>query len=1291
MAGNPRVLELLEEMLDSGQEPEEVCRDCPELLAEVRQRWQAFRRIDTAVGALFPEPGTPSAVETHTPEPPIAGLPQIPGYEVEAVLGQGGMGVVYKARHLRLNRVVALKMLLAGAYAGRHELVRFQREAETLASLRHPNIVQVYDVADHAGRPYFTMEYIEGGNLARKLAGTPLPARRAAELTAILAEAVEAAHQSGVIHRDLKPGNVLLTADGSLKITDFGLARRVESGPEFTLSGARLGTLSYMAPEQALGKSSAMGPPADLYALGAILYELLTGRPPFRAETATETERQVIAEDPALPTRLNAKVPRDLETICLKCLHKSPARRYANAQDLADDLRRFLDGKSIRGRRVGVFERAVKWARKRPAAVLLVVALLILSGAALWLLHLEADRQAAKAQREEKAQRAIEMALGRAKDLRREERWREALDVLKQAATHLTEAESLSLQERLEKEQSDLQLADELERVRGNSPMESDAFFFYIRQEKAFRQAFERAGLEIGDDPKPVATFIGSSAIRDQLLAAIEDWAIVAAINHADPLVRQLLRVTRVADPEPRWRDRFRDSTIWWSREELLRLADNAFNTTPPPTEHQLALLGWLLRRVGAMDQSTRLLGEACRRQPNNFWLNREMGTTLHLDGRNLESATYFRVALALRPDSPSAYGDLGKALFDAGQIEDALAAFRRAVELSPAGFSTPDFLVSPLAATGHWTEAADECRRAMAANPRGHRSAFKLGLALWNNQKDEDAIPLFRQAIAVGNRDVNPYLYLGQACSRIGQHDQAATALRGAVALIPSDPTLRELLARELCEIGQKKEAIVELQQAIVGGHSDALATASFHAKVGTLLRAQGETEVAVTAFQKATKLAPQFTTAWHGLATALLDQGRFAEARAATARQLKLPASETARRVQQRQLDLCDTLLPVAADLPAILAGQKQPPEATTQRALAEWCLKHGRRPSAAASYYAAVLLAKPSLVDDLEVGNRFDAACAAALAGSGIGEDSAKLEVGRREVWRRQALDWLTAEYDAWAERHRLGKPGDRTVVAASVRSWQQNEYLAGVRDEQALVRLPSQERRTWQRFWARVATLAARDPVVLFDRARGHVVLREWRKAAACYAEGIQLEPTDNAEIWFEYAATQLLAGDRSGYRKTCAQMLVRSRGTPFMRPYLVARACTLAPASVDDLGQSAQLSEAELQDHQTAFWSLTEQAALRLRAGKAQEAVRFSGAALAADGYPGRAMLNWLWLALAHKQLGQAAEARRWLDKATAWLDQQEGRMPVATYGIGMHYHNWLEAHVLRQEAEALLR
>jgi tetratricopeptide (TPR) repeat protein len=307
--------------------------------------------------------------------------PVVPGYEVLGELGRGGMGIIYKARQLGLNRLVALKMILAGAHAGAEAIARFRREAEAAARLQHRNIVQIYEVGEHDGRPFFSLEYVDGGDLADRLDGTPLPVRQAVELTETLAHTIEYAHQQGIVHRDLTPSNVLLTADGTPKVTDFGLARfLIGGGASPTRTGSILGTPSYMAPEQAQANKQAVGPATDVYALGAILYEMLTGRPPFKAETPLDTALQVVHQEPVAPSRLHAKVPHDLETICLKCLEKEPCRRYASAAALAADLKRFRNREPIQARRVRSWERAAKWIRRRPAAaalagVLMAVAL----------------------------------------------------------------------------------------------------------------------------------------------------------------------------------------------------------------------------------------------------------------------------------------------------------------------------------------------------------------------------------------------------------------------------------------------------------------------------------------------------------------------------------------------------------------------------------------------------------------------------------------------------------------------------------------------------------------------------------------------------------------------------------------------------------------------------------------------------------------------------------------------------------------------------------------------------
>ena len=286
------------------------------------------------------------------------------------------MGVVYKARQLAADRVVAVKAIKAAGCDDEAALNRFRNEARRVARVQHSHVVQIHEVGEADGRPYFTMEFCPGGGLDAKLAGTPLPPREAAALVESLARAAQAAHDHGVIHRDLKPANVLLAEDGTPKITDFGLAKELDDDSDATASRAVLGTPSYMAPEQTLGKAGEAGPAADVYALGTILYECLTGRPPFLAATAVDTLLLVRTAAPAAPAQLQPKTPRDLETICLKCLRKEPGQRYSSAAALAEDLRRFRAGEPIAARPVGAVERLVKWARRRPAAAALLAGLI---------------------------------------------------------------------------------------------------------------------------------------------------------------------------------------------------------------------------------------------------------------------------------------------------------------------------------------------------------------------------------------------------------------------------------------------------------------------------------------------------------------------------------------------------------------------------------------------------------------------------------------------------------------------------------------------------------------------------------------------------------------------------------------------------------------------------------------------------------------------------------------------------------------------------------------------------
>jgi serine/threonine-protein kinase len=376
-------------------------------------------------------PADPSATMDHAPpsadatsdeisEPPkrpaakraVPDVVNVPGYEILGILGRGGMGVVYKAKHLKLKRTVALKMVLAGGHASESDLARFYIEAEAVAQLQHPNIVQVFEISEQNGLPFFALEYVDGGSLSKKLDGKPQPPRDAARMVQTLAEAMAYAHLHGIIHRDLKPANILLTHDGHAKITDFGLAKRLEEDSGQTKSGTLMGTPNYMAPEQARGDTKEVGPLADVYALGVILYQMITGRTPFVGTSILDTIQQVRNLEPVPPSRLHPKVPADLETICLKCLQKEPQKRYASADDLAEDLRFFLAGEAIRARPVSGAERLWRWCKRNPkvaglsAAVLALLVTVAVVSSVMWVRvsYEHAEAVAARALADQKAQ-----------------------------------------------------------------------------------------------------------------------------------------------------------------------------------------------------------------------------------------------------------------------------------------------------------------------------------------------------------------------------------------------------------------------------------------------------------------------------------------------------------------------------------------------------------------------------------------------------------------------------------------------------------------------------------------------------------------------------------------------------------------------------------------------------------------------------------------------------------------------------------------------------------------------
>jgi serine/threonine-protein kinase len=1123
MADDSRVRQLLEEALDSGLGPEEVCRaaGAVELLPQVRRRWQRLCLLQAQLGTLFPPPGT---------EPPAGHapgeLPVLPDYEVQAVLGRGGMGVVYRARHLRLERTVALKMLLAGPSATAEERERFLREARAVAGLRHPNIIQVHDVSEVDGQPYFTMEYVEGGSLAQKLAGAPQPARQAAALVATLAEAVQAAHQGGIIHRDLKPANVLLAPPtdeglpaggrpswGTPRITDFGLARRLEGGGEVTLSGIPIGTPSYMAPEQARGQREAVGPATDVYALGAILYEMLTGRPPFRAETAVATLQQVLADEPAPPSRLNSQVPRDLETICLKCLHKEPPRRYPTAAALADDLGRFERGEPIAARPAGRLGRLARWARRRPTAAALCVALLAtallalaLVGGGVWLTLQQAQRR-----------QAITADLDELVGLQERARWAEARAVLERAEARLDGEGPDDLRRRLDQARRGLDLVIRLDAIRLKRLTRGELAFYKARASREYAEAFEQAGLgTVADPPPQVAARINASAVRGALVAAVHDWAACAADRAQRGWLLKVARPTGYDSDG--WRKRAFDPAVWEDPELLAELARTAPVAREPVS--LLLALGERLRAVGG--DAAPLLRRVLSEHPADFWANLVLGDAV-LKVAPVEAGGYYRAALASRPGAAVGYTSLGDALNalnlrdeaiayhrravqidpqyarghtnlgnilkDSGQVEEALACYRRALEVDPEYAWAHYDLANLLRGEGRREEALAHYRRYHDLDPANTHVANILRADLVWRGRGEEVLRAWKKALEADPPGHAAWFGYAELCLFLGREAEYRRARQDLLRRFgdSSDPYVAERTARAVLLLPAAEEEL-RAAAALAERAVAARATAAqwvypyFLFAQGLAEYRQGHYDSAIAIMRggAATVMGPA-----PRLVVAMADyrKGQREEARkslAATISDFDWRAAQVAGRddwiwhVLRREAEAL-----IVPNLPAFLRGEYQPRDNDERLAFLGGCQFRGLY-AAAAQLYADAFAANGAVAEELSTACRYRAACCAAQAGCGGGADGAKLSAAERARWRRQARDWLRLDLAAWTKRLEAAKPTDRAEVRRTLARWRADPDLAGLRDPAALERLPPAERQECRALWRDLEALLGPTP-------------------------------------------------------------------------------------------------------------------------------------------------------------------------------------------------------------------
>lgn len=732
------IRELVEEAMSSDRSVEDVCDGYPNLVDDVRVLWRRACLVADQIETLFPDSDLlNSCLDNRSAGdgvPCDGAMPRIPGYDVQSVVGFGGMGVVYKARHLSLDRIVAVKVPLAGAFASTSDRKRHFREAQAIATLDHPNIITIHEVGEVAGRPYLTMEFIDGQYLGARIAGTPQPVRDSAALIATLADAIHHGHVAGVTHRDLKPANILLTSDGTPKITDFGLARRATSDATIT-AGLNFGTPSYMPPEQAGGQMEARHASVDIYSLGAILYEMLTGRPPFRAGTAIETMRLVIEEDVVPPSRLNRKVSRDVETICLTCLRKAPAQRYASAAALADDLRRYLDGRPIHARPTGLVERTVKWVRRKPALATAIACLALLTGlvagGAIW----QASESSARA-------RAAEEDLREAIRLHGEMSWDEATAAIERAAFRLGDGGPAELRHRLLVARSDSKLAASLDAASLHRLDSASPFHDHAAADAMYLDLFRSSDvIPSTDEPSEVvASRIAASHIRGALLDAIDVWAATTPDAHR----RQVLRdIAERVDPSPLRRQLNHEPVP--DQQALDRLVGRIDASLHRP----MMLIAFSWRFDDTAISSMPLLLKVQRAHPTNFWANFSLGNVL-AQFRSSEAIRYYQAAMVLRPDASVIQNNFGIALSHAGQFEEAKAAFEISLQHHPDSPIIQANLAGALLDLGRCDEAIALSREVLRKHPQEPEAHAVLAEALFTLGRADESLAVLREAMEV-------------------------------------------------------------------------------------------------------------------------------------------------------------------------------------------------------------------------------------------------------------------------------------------------------------------------------------------------------------------------------------------------------------------------------------------------------------------------------------------------------------------------------------------------------------
>jgi serine/threonine protein kinase/Tfp pilus assembly protein PilF len=935
-------------------------------------------RSNERAGA-WDDPSSPSGEEnggsrsrSGTEAAPYGGSDELPfgtlgDYRLVREIGRGGMGVVYEAHQISLNRQVALKVLPLAAVLDKRQLARFTTEAQAAARLHHTHIVPVFAVGCERGVHYYTMQYIEGRTLAEVIAqlkerrskdgGQSQAARRdetvrsAAESThwtlegtdyyrdvarigLHAAEALDYAHGMGIVHRDMKPSNMLMDDQGHVWITDFGLALTHDDS-SLTRTGDLVGTLRYMSPEQAAGRRALIDHRTDIYSLGATLYELIALQPAFAGDDQETIRKHVADREPIAPRQIDRRIPFELETIVLKALRKHPSERYRTAQEMADDFRRFLSDEPIRARPPTARDRLVKWTRRHRTLVAAVtiggmLAAIGLAGSLGWVAHDRSTRRLL-------VEREATYALNEARQWQAEEKWSAAVSAVKRAEGLLAGARDGELAKDAAEMRRDFEMVLRLENIMFDlhSRPERPTRFDFSKPDRAYEKAFREYGLALETlELADAAEQIRRRTIGLQLAVALDAWAearrysLVSKPDNVGVRWQDLFAIARMADPDP-WRGRVREVLLKRNRKDLDAVAAEIPITSASPV--MFGLLGRTLSDAGGYAQAESLLRRAQRRFPASFWLNFDLAMTLlRKKSPQLDDAIRFlTVAQSLRPDCPAVYVHLvvsltqqeswaeaeavcqqaadfkadsaemhirrGEVLDKQQRLDEAIAAYKDAIRLRPGYARAYHYMAFALKDQGRLGEAIDAYRDAIWFDPKDHVAPNNLGVALVRQGSFGEAIDAFLESIRRKPEYAPPHDNLGDIFFAQGKLDAAVDSYRKAIALDPKRFSAFKDLGRALASQG-KLEASTEIyRQAFQKALTlEPTSAASHNSRAWFLVSAPDpqfhDAAKAVESAEMATKLSPTNFEYWNTLGVAQYRAGDLKAAISALERSMEL-----------------------------------------------------------------------------------------------------------------------------------------------------------------------------------------------------------------------------------------------------------------------------------------------------------------------------------------------------------------------------------------------------------------